>query len=418
MSTPIRPSSAPHDTSGIPDLPGFDATWRLARDGYAFGQRGFRDAGADAFRTRILGRPVIVARGAEAAHVFGQPDAFERRGAIPRSVVALLQDAGSVQQLEGPPHRARKRLMLDLAQEERAGLVEAFREAWPRTTAEHALRAVPARAVADLALTRAALAWTGITLDAGHERALCGDLDAMVSRAGAIGPLNWAARVRRRRTEAWAAGVVRERRETGDAQTIAGRLAHHVEDGRLLDEGTAAIELLNLLRPTVAVGRFIAFAVHALHRHPDWASQIRGGEPAATRWTADEIRRFYPFFPMVGGFATEPFELRGEWLEEGLWLMLDLYGTDHSPELWERPDVFNPGRFATASESTVVAQGVGDHLAAHRCPGELATIDLLVATLELLTQGPSYTVPEQDLRISLRRMPAEPEDGMLVVFDG
>jgi fatty-acid peroxygenase len=412
-----RSAPASPEPSGIPQLAGIDATWRLARDGYAFGQQGFREVGADAFRTRLTGRPVVVARGAEAAHVFGQSGAFARRGAIPRSVLALLQDAGSVQQLEGAAHDARERLMVELAHEERAGLVDAFRRAWPQAAAEHAGRPVPVREVANLALTRAALDWAGITTDPQQERALSGDFDAMVSRAGTVGPLNWGARMRRLRTESWAVGIVRERRETGDAVTVAGRLAHHVEDGRLLDEPTAAVELLNLLRPTVAVGRFIAFAVHALHHHPDWASQIRGGEPAATRWAADEIRRFYPFFPMVGGFATRPFELHGERLEAGRWLMLDLYGTDHSPELWERPDVFNPGRFATASGSTVVAQGVGDRLAAHRCPGEQATVDLLVAALALLTRGPAYRVPEQDLRISLRRIPAEPEDGMIVVFD-
>lgn len=405
-------------TTGIPDLPGPDATWRLARDGYLFGTRGFREVGADAFRTRLMGRRVVVARGSEAAHVFGTPDVFERAGAIPRSVLHLLQDEGSVQQLEGRRHEVRKRLMLDLAQEQRAGLVDAFREAWPQAAAEYRHRAAPVREVASLALTRAALAWTGIVVEPAQERALCGDFDTMVSRAGAVGPLNWAARLRRRRTEAWAREVEHRLREQGDATTIAGRLAHHVEDGRLIDERTAAIELLNLLRPTVAVARFIAFAVHALHAHPDWASQIRGGEPAAARWTADEIRRFYPFFPMVGGIASESFDLHGEWLDEGTWMMLDLYGTDHSPELWERPDVFNPGRFATASPLTVVAQGVGDQLAGHRCPGEQATTDLLVATLEMLTQGPAYSIPEQDLRISLRRIPAEPEDGMIAIFGG
>ncbi|WP_203137127.1 cytochrome P450 [Microbacterium sp. JZ31] len=402
--------------AGIPDLPGPDATWRLARDGYAFGLRGYRQVGADAFHTRLMGREVVVARGAEAAHVFGQPDAFERRGAIPRSVVHLLQDDGSVQQLEGQRHASRKRIMLDLAQEERAGLVDAFRDAWPQVAAEYAHRPVPVREVASLALTRAALAWAGIAVDSAREQALSGDFDAMVSRAGAIGPLNWVARARRQRTEAWATEVVQDLRARGDRASVAGGLAHHEDEGRPLDERTAAIELLNLLRPTVAVARFIAFAVHALRMHPDWASQIRGGEPAATRWAADEIRRFYPFFPMVGGIASEPFGLHGEWFEDGQWMLLDLYGTDHSPELWERPDVFNPGRFATASPLSVVAQGVGDHLAAHRCPGELATTDLLVATLEMLTQGPAYAVPEQDLRISLRRMPAEPEDGMIVVF--
>ncbi|GAB2611438.1 hypothetical protein GCM10027168_50360 [Streptomyces capparidis] len=46
-------------------------------------------------------------------------------------------------------------------------------------------------------------------------------------------------------------------------------VARHLDaDGERLDPRTAAVELLNVVRPTVAVCWFVACAGHALHRRP------------------------------------------------------------------------------------------------------------------------------------------------------
>ena len=92
-----------------------DSTLRFVRDGYLFGTRGFRAAASDHFRTRLLGRPVLVMRGLEATRFFYEGGRFRREGAMPRSVLTLLQDEGSVQALEEEAHRRRKELFLGLA---------------------------------------------------------------------------------------------------------------------------------------------------------------------------------------------------------------------------------------------------------------------------------------------------------------
>lgn len=412
-SAPSRPSDG-SAADGVPTLC-LDATHRLARDGYAFGLRGYRDVGADAFRTRLVGRPVVVARGSEAAHVFGA-GGFRRSGAIPRSAMHLLQDEGSVQALEGERHRVRRALLLEIAERGRGTLVALFRSEWGAAVEEVSGERTSLLDVATTALARAAFHWVGVMPPPVEERAITAGLRGMIDSAASIGPRNWAARAHRRRVERWAASLVSSARSRGDAVSIVGRLAHHEEDGRPLDVEVAAVELLNLLRPVVAVARFVAFAGHALHAHPEWAARVGTGDAETTRWMADEVRRFYPFFPMIGGIATAPFRLRGEDFPAGQCLLLDLYGTDHSPELWERPDVFDPFRFADASPHAIVAQGVGDGLGAHRCPGELATSDLVAEALSLLVNSSRYEVLPQDLRISLRRIPARPEGGMAVVF--
>ncbi len=396
----------------MPEISG-DSSLRLLRDGYLFGTRLFRDAGSDAVRTRLLGRPALIARGAEAVHVFGTPGLFARSGALPPSVVHLLQDEGSVQSLEGDAHDIRKTLMLELAHDGRDRLVELFEEEWERALDRERGTRVKLIDLTSRVLARAALRWVGAA-DAVGDETQASDLRVMIDRASAIGPLNWWARLRRLRVERWAAERIENARRDGDTTTTIGRLAHHVENGVALPTDVAVVELLNLLRPVVAVARFMTFAGRALHRHPEWRERLRGGDIEPAAWIAEEVRRFYPFFPMIAGVATSGFEFAGQRFQKGQWMLLDLYGTDHSPALWEHPNSFDPERFAVASPHRIVAQGVGDPTSAHHCPGERATHDLLASAVWLLATGPMYRVPEQDLRISLRRMPAQPQSGMLI----
>ncbi|MBB2962639.1 hypothetical protein [Methylobacterium sp. R2-1] len=67
-----------------------------------------------------------------------------------------------------------------------------------------------------------------------------------------------------------------------------------------------AVELINVLRPTVANARYIVFSAMALHDHPDRRAAVADGKEAADRFTY-EVRRFFPFIPFIGGRVREPF---------------------------------------------------------------------------------------------------------------
>jgi len=129
-----------------------------------------------------------------------------------------------------------------------------------------------------------------------------------------------------------------------------------------------------------------------------------------------EVRRYYPFFPAVGGRATHDFEWQGMRVAKGTWVLLDLYGTNHHPGLWGDPAVFRPERFERREGSgfDLVPQGGGDHYSGHRCAGEFATIDLVASALRLFAADITYGVPPQDLSVNLRRMPALPASGMVI----
>src|SRR5690606_1621970 len=122
--------------------------------------------------------------------------------------------------------------------------------------------------------TKVAMRWIGINPLGVDVEARAQELAGMIAKAATIGPPNWLARARRRRTEQWAAQLIADIREGTvqiDADAPLSRLAHHRDhDGSLMSLEAAAVEVINVLRPTVAVGRFIVFAAYALHRHPDW----------------------------------------------------------------------------------------------------------------------------------------------------
>jgi fatty-acid peroxygenase len=128
------------------------------------------------------------------------------------------------------------------------------------------------------------------------------------------------------------------------------------------------------------------------------------------------VRRFYPFFPVLGGRALVEFDWRGRRFVPGDWVLLDLFGTNRDPRIWGDPEAFRPDRFRGWSESpfNFIPQGGGEFTTGHRCPGEPATIALMRTAVKMLTSEMRYIVPEQDLTIDLRRIPALPRSRFVI----
>jgi fatty-acid peroxygenase len=190
---------------------------------------------------------------------------------------------------------------------------------------------------------------------------------------------------------------------------------HRGPDGALLEPRVAAVELLNVLRPTVAVCWFVTFAAHALHLHPQHRSALRTGDAAFATAFTHEVRRFYPFAPFVGGRAVKDLQWQGNTIPTGSTVIVDLYGQNHDETLWPEPYQFRPERFLDREIGPfeLVPQGGGDPSTGHRCPGEWITIGLL-ETLCLRLADLDYGVPEQDLSIPAHRIPARVRSGFTI----
>jgi fatty-acid peroxygenase len=408
--------------AAVPRAPGLDLSLAFLAEGYAFMPRRYAALGSDMFATRLMLRRVLCVRGEDAARMFYQPGRFTRRHALPATTLALLQDFGSVMTLDGEAHRKRKAMLMSLfGPLERQRLVGLAAAEWRTQFARWPKQArVTVHGAAQEVLCRAACRWAGIPVNADDAAQRTKEFAQMIAGAGSAGPRNWRGLLVRTRTERWARALVDAVR-AGQVQppfdSPLNVIARHRDaDGELMNRKHAGVELINLLRPTVAVARYIAFALLALHEFPHCRARIAAGDDDYLTWFVQEVRRFYPFIPAMGGRALHGFDWHGLHIKKGTWVLFDLYGTNHHPALWGDPEVFRPERFERWQSSgfDFVPHGGGDHYSGHRCPGEFVTGDLVKSAVQLFAGEIAYDVPPQDLTVSLRRIPALPASGFVI----
>ena len=414
-------SSSQHERR-IPKDPAFDGTFAVLREGYRFILNRCRKLNSDIFATRLLLRRAVCIHGEDAARIFYDGERFTRVGAIPPTQAKLLQDYGSVQGLDGEHHRHRKRMFTEvLAPDEVARLTACIAEEWIAKLPvwEQQERVVLFDELQEI-LCRGVCGWAGISMSERDVRKRTLELGEMIEAAGSLGPRNWRAQWLRSRCERWARGLIEGARsepmsfESGSPVQIIAQ--HQEPDGRLLPADVVAVELINLLRPTVAIARFIVFAAVASQEHPDYQERIRGGDRAFTWAFAQEVRRVYPFFPFIAGRARLPFEWNGHAFQKNDWVLLDIYGTNRDPRSYAEAETFRPERFMESPPGifAFVPQGAGDATLTHRCPGEDATVAITVMALTMLTKQMAYRVPDQDLSFDLARIPALPQSRFVI----
>jgi fatty-acid peroxygenase len=393
----------------------------LFRLGYGYIGERCRLLHTDLFETRLLLQPTICFLGAEAARVFYDTEHMRRLGAMPWRVRNTLLGSGGVQSLDGPAHRQRKEMFMGLMLPERIGqLSELAREEWRAALQRwHKQERVTLLDEAQQIFCRAVCRWSGVPLPESEVALRTGDFAAMIDGAAAIGPRYWRSRLARVRGEGWCRGLIRGTRAgelEPEPDTALAVIAFHRDvDGRLLEPNVAAVELLNVLRPTVAIATYVTFAALALHRFPDSRpSDSEGGRDLQN--FINEVRRYFPFFPFAAAVVGRTFEWRGYRFPKGHRVLLDLYGTDHDSRLWEAPEQFRPDRFERdeIDAFALIPQGGGDPYVHHRCAGEWITIALLKDATEFLQRDAKYRVPEQDLSVDLGRMPARPASGFVI----
>jgi fatty-acid peroxygenase len=263
-----------------------------------------------------------------------------------------------------------------------------------------------------------------VPLDSDEVPRRAQDFSRMVDAFGGIGPRLWKGKVARMRSERWLARMITDVRRgalRAEVDCALHMMAHfRGPDRNLLSPKLAAIELLNVIRPTVAVSWYVAFAAHALHAHPEAHERIAReavGETAGeyADLFMQEVRRSYPFTPFLGAKVRSPFVWKGQHFERGTLVLLDLYGTNRDASNWDAPDEFRPERFAgwQGDPYRFIPQGGGPRMG-HRCPGEWITMHNIALALHFLTRCATYRVPAQDLSIDLRRMPAQPKSGFVM----
>lgn len=414
------------------------------RWGYLFASRLREKAGLPAtshtpLSLTLLGRTAVLVRGAEGVRFFYDNDLMERHGAMPKPVQLPLFGEGAVHTLDGEAHRVRKNALADMAYDD--GRVADFQ----RLVAEE-LETVHGRWQAEagnvhddtaLAFGRAALRWAGVELSDTEMNRRVRQMNRLLDTFGQLSR-NPVAMVERVRLDRWATQLIQDVRSGRVTAAPDSVLAHMAdlrdEHGDLVEDKVAAVELQNLTRPTVAVGRFAAFAAAALVKHPDWAERIREAAeqadslhdvPEAVAF-AQEVRRTHPFVPMLPALAKKDTEISGCPVKKGQRVLLDFVGTLTSPTEWRDAGSFDPERFlpydgveAAESITAFIPQGGGDVRTGHRCPGEKITVAALAAAVVVMCRpGVVISSDVEDTTFPWTRMLTRPATGVRISATG
>ena len=408
--------------NSIPREGGVQSAVGLLREGFPYIQNRCRRFQSDLFEIAVPFAQVVCMSGREASELFYDTTRFERKGAIPKRVQKTLLGENPLHTLDNGAHRHRKELLLSVMSPESIGKLmnlmnvqwHAYQQKWEKRE-----RIVLFEEVQEI-LCRAACAWAGLPLWEPEVRQRSREFAARVDAFGAMGPRYWRGKQARRSTEKWVMGII-EKIRSGKLRAAEGTPAHLMAfspdfTGRPFDLHMAAVELINLVRPTVAVSWYIVFAALALHEHPEYREKLRAGNDELTELFVHEVRRFYPFAPFVGAKVRVPFDWRGYHFRKGALVLLDVYGTNRDGRQWEHPEDFWPERFRQWDKSpyNFIPQGGGDHHRGHRCPGEWITIEATKLAVNFLTQRMTYQVPAQDLRFPLSRLPTFPRSGFII----
>jgi cytochrome P450 len=208
------------------------------------------------------------------------------------------------------------------------------------------------------------------------------------------------------------------------------------ETGRAMSDVEIIDNLLTFVtagHETTALG--LAWTLHLLAQHREHEAavlaeiaRVTGGGPLRpehvaalplTRAVFQEAMRLYPPAPVITRQVEAPFTLGGVSLKEGMVLYVPIQAVHRHERLWERPDAFDPGRFAPEAARgrhryAYLPFGAGPRICIGSAFATMEAVAILAVLLPALRLEPlSGKAPEPTLKITLRpkqplRMTASP----------
>lgn len=405
-----------------------DVTERLD-EGYLLLSELRKEANAPVVKARLLNKEVIAIYGKEAAKKFYDPRNFKREGAMPKIVLKTLFGENGVQTLDGQAHEHRKTIFMDLMTPKR---MEEYHRILDKNLTQKLDRQQGQFELFDLAkdvLFRSICEWAGIDLSQLTKKEVDQLAEYQISMISSA-VTNPATHIKgidnRKKSEKWVQSLI----ENARINPVAGKedvalyaFAKATDDhGELLPIDVAAVELLNVIRPTVALTVWIALMGHALFSRPDIYQRLHAEFDQLQDSFIQEMRRYYPFFPMLPAFAIQDVEVDGYLIPKDSWVVLDLYGTNHDDRMIETPEVFRISRYlgkekhiSYDEEYEMIAQGGGEFKTMHRCAGEWITLHTLRVFSDQLVNKYQFSIPEQDWSIPMNQFPTYPKSKALLI---
>lgn len=406
---------------GIPRARFIDASFQMLKDPYRFVSHECSRLQSNVFETRLLFEKLICMSGREAAQMFSDEKYFVRRNAVPEIVQATLMGKHGVQTLDREAHFHRKQMFLSILSPDNVNELQMLLRSWLHAYSQKWMEIEQVVLYKELqeVLVRTVFSWAGLELSDAEFEQRKNELTLLFDGAGSVRK-HLKVRLARKSLESWMEEVIQDIRNNVSSIPVSSPISVVASftdvNGELLSLHDAAVEVLNILRPPVAVSVYMVLTAHALHLYPEGRKRIKAQEAGYIDHFVNEVRRFYPFFPGLFAKVNEDFIWNEREFKKGTRVMLDLYGINHDKESWIRPQEFNPDRFKdwNGDRYSFVPQGVGDHALDHRCPGELLTIEFMRTFINFMTSEITYEVPTQNLFIDMQRLPALPKSQMII----
>ena len=406
----------------IPKEKNLDNSIKLLSEAYLFIPNRIRKYNSEIFHTRLMGQKAICMSGKKAATIFYNQNWFTREDTMPRRFQETLFGKNAIQTLSGAAHMHRKLLFMTImAPIQIDKIVALTKKQWLMCAErwEDKTQVILFDESVSL-LFKVACRWAGVPLDKSEAKQRSADMSAMIDAFGAVGSRHWKGRYARNRSECWARKIiqdVRSGRLIPSPDSALYQITWHKDlSGSLLNKQIAAVELINILRPITAIATYITFGALALHTYPSFKERLQQGDEKYLTMFTQEVRRFYPFAPFLGARVRRDFKWHNLCFKKGTLVLLDLYGTNHDPKIWDKPNSFQPEHFLNREQNPFdfIPQGGGDYKEGTRCPGELLTVELLNVSLDYLANHLKYQVPIQDLTYSLHRIPTLPKSKFII----
>lgn len=408
----------------MPKESGIDKSISFMREGYLYILNRRKSFQSDVFETRLLGKKAICMGGQEAAELFYDTEKFERNNAFPKRVLDTLLGRNSVLTLDGEAHKRRKGMFMSImTPNELKRLKDLTKLEWNNTIEQWTnQKQIVLYDEARVMLTKVACKWAGVPLP-NNDKEIKGKaklLATLFESPATLGISFLKGKEARNQAEHWIVELVtqvRDKKLSPDENTALYQFSWHRDsDGNLLPSPTVAVEILNILRPLVAISIYICYVALALHHHPEEANKVKSNGDDYAKMFIQEVRRYYPFFPVIPAIVKKDFTWKDYQFKKGTLTMLDVYGTNHDPKIWNNPDLFQPSRFKNwdGNPFSFIPQGGGDHYLGHRCAGEWITMDVMKIALDVFVNHITYELPKQDLSYSFANMPSLPKSKIIL----
>ena len=407
---------------GIPKEKGIDHTVDLIREGYPFIQNRIKKYQSPIVISRVLGKRVIFLSGVEAAKVFYNDKYFKRHGVAPMRVQKTLFGKNAIQGLDGKEHLKRKNLFMSLLTPEyEKQLIELCVKNLDRQAKEwEKKKSIKLFDESKKVLFLSVCEWTAVPYPKEKEKEFLEDFGYMIYSFGRIGSFYRKGKRSRKCVEHWIEQLIKDVRLgmfAVDKRTPLYQMSMCKDiNGELVDIKIAARELINLLRPIIAIATYITFVAVALYENPECKEKLKKKDPIYLEMFCQEVRRYYPFSPFIGAKVIKSFRWNHCVFKKNTLVMLDLYGMMHDEKLWKQPYTFNPDRFKKREKCLydLMPQGGGNIHTGHRCAGDMITLKVMMAFTDYLVNKIEYTVPNQDLCIPLNQIPTLPRSGFIM----